>query len=248
MAKAVPKVAKGVVAKKAAKAPAAKAKGNAKAKAKVASTPASKHAAVAAVTPAAKTTKDADRESPADRERRDRKAKIWRAIGNRLDYVDVDMLENAVNADGETIEDFAGTEVDRLEGTGKYIKLEFWINLDKSFNLQKNATDDLEPASSDDEDDPELFEALLAAHSENPPSRKSEPFERIIAHCEPLSPGNVYGMLQMSQERPTLHKSLSMKMQTSICAYFARTEFLLIMVTLGSHSSTFQIRMDIVCF
>jgi hypothetical protein len=200
-----------------AKAKTAKAKVTAKAKAKA-----------AVITESAPDELDVAEEPDAKRRqlaRRDSDAQALRAREGKLNHVPESVLSNARSSDGLSINQYIKDALKNNSSHNKRLGSEFWVQLNMVFSLFPNPADALKEPGSDDESeiDSQLVDMLMHAHSDNPATRKAGPLLRYLDHCVPLSRKNLYGMLQLVSESPTLTRTIAVQCQVGVLKYFART-------------------------
>jgi hypothetical protein len=165
-----------------------------------------------------------DDKKPRAKRLHDVEDKVERLItGPRLNAFDRAVVEGAVNKDGVKLRVYVEAML-KEKGPSEKWNAKFWSDVHVMFNLGTGIADQL-PDPSDDEEmvSAELQDALRTAHHKNPAMRKSDHLVRFLEHCAPLNKSEMFGLLGLSMEGPTLLRSHSLRMQIAILKYFSRT-------------------------
>ena len=155
--------------------------------------------------------------------RRDSDSQVERIIQNKLGHFSAEVIESAVNKNGETIRDYLKRRQKEAHTTSNRLSSRFWCEFYEEFPLKRSLAEALESPSEQEDVGDELLAAMGIAHQDNPASRSVEPLEVFLLHCStPLNQTEMFGLLRSSMEGHIISRKSSCRILLAILAYMAR--------------------------
>ena len=128
------------------------------------------------------------------------------------------VIANATTQHGEGVHDYIGRHLVSTRNSNQYLSTRFWTQFYREFDLRENCLDNL-PGPEDENVRDEIKHILTA---DTPTQRFVEPLERFLESCTGLSYTEFFGLLQFTNESPSLSLGLSIRARIAILFHCAR--------------------------
>ena len=157
--------------------------------------------------------------------RRDIDDQVRRIMAVKLQHIDQVSLKTKTNKQGVGVFDFIKNAVASCKKWNGRLSTQFWTKFWGDFDIARDIPSELPPPPEGEEDDAideELIEALSLARHKNPAEMSPNALSHYLENCSKMSVTSLFGVVNAVQSGPSLCSSHALKLQLSLCKYFAR--------------------------
>ena len=134
-------------------------------------------------------------------------------------------LETVTNKAGKKLREAIGHEITRCAKANEYIKLKFWEDLAKEFDLGYQGFTDLQVPEPDEYPYEAELKDIMKEVAQKSPTKKATGVKRLVRFlqvCEQFNVRQLYGLLLESRESVLMMPPISFQIQWAIIQYMAK--------------------------